>query len=832
MSASSSLLTIALTIMAVVQVLPAAEKPSANLIGNSDFESEGGWRSNWEPWPGVKARMKMLDDPQAAFNGRRSLEVECTQNSSGLTQWASNSFPIEKNQAYRIRFQYRGKAVAKLTCNLRQVTPPWTGHGSLVVSPVLEWNRGEYMAIASASIDNAALFFAFEGVGTVWLDDVSITPIDLPKVKPQPTGNLLPNASFELPLNYMDWGSELSDQYTFDTNASPDGRRSLRMLAASAPLKWGQVAGNLLRSPSLPLRQFCDHTLAATLRADKPTKVTLAMRSGKLTMFEQAFTVGPEWQRVSATGNTKLGDSFHVEILSDGPFEIDAIYLGEGTTAPRTFTTRSPVESCVRVVPNPSKMFVPGNAIALQIAASGDVRKRPYRLSLEAFDGKQIPIASGQIEGGAEPTTVTFRPERFGPFRVVLDVDGAAPAIDAFAVVPPRDAPPSPDSPFGGHVGGTDPVMLDMVQKMGVGWHRALWPPGITQWRSVEPKKGEWAFKDEQMAAFTRAHVNVMGSLMSTPDWAAVGQKQSAPGSVYSMAYPNDINDWRNYVTAVAKAYPQITTWELFNEPNVGIFWQGTHEQLMEMAAVAIDAIRKVNPDAKFVTQDFPGLTALKDAGVLQHVSALSEHWYAHGSTVDARVDQINGWIKSLRQGLADNGQPQVELWNTEFGPGAWGAIRSNDLTNRRRAVEYIVKHLSSQRAQGVAKFFPYHLRQAIGADGNNTFERDLTPTTGIAAYAVMIHLLENAKPAGELALSDPSLRAYQFESGQDLLVFAWSRDPEKTKTLGKPPAGVRVLDMFANPIADDDVTLEQMPKVFIGPKDQVVHLLTTPANP
>lgn len=804
----------------------------ANLLTNPGFETTGGWKSNWE-WANVKSRMTIKKDPAGAFAGNGYLEVECMSfrngATQGTTQFASHSFALKEGQPYRIRFHYRGERITKASFAVRLVPTPWTYYGRAEVSPVLEWNQGEFVFVSPVTRDDVALYISFEGEGKLFVDDVAVVPFDLPKVRPENTGNLLPNSSFELPLSMNDWALELFGPMALVKENTTDGRQSLAVRAKSEPLKWGQIRGNFLRSGKLSLRQFCDHTLAADLRADKPTNVTLSLLDGELKLMQKTFEVGTEWQRLSVTGNSLVAEKAYVTIVSTGPFQIDSVYLGEGETAPARFTPRSATEAYIKVQASPSKMFLTGQDVTAQIAAvfNDAQANKPldYQVILEHWDGKTETALTGTVVPNADPISVKFKPARNGPYRVLLKVSGAPDALDGLAVISPRSGPPVKNSAFGGHVALGDPIVADIAAKMGIASGRLHWPPDMTQWRAVEKARGQWTFNDKVAERYAQYHMSMLGILQSTPNWAAEGKQLSLGTSVYSMANPNQIEDWRTYCRTVAAHWPQITDWELFNEPNVGIFWPGTNEQLMELAREAIRAVREANPHARFIVTNHPSLEVLSKAGILKDTAAISEHWYAHGSTVDARVDQISEWIRNERHELIRLNASHVELWNTEFGPGSWGGLMAGSETEYRRGVEYISKHLPSQRAQGVTRFYPYMLNLSTGASGFSGIEKDGTPSSGITAYAAVIQMLERATPAGELALKNKTFRAYQFHQEGDLIVYVWSCDQEKSLPLGTLPASVRVYDAFANQV-QVDAAIGFIPIVMIGPEEEIRKLL------
>jgi hypothetical protein len=111
---------------------------------------------------------------------------------------------------------------------------------------------------------------------------------------------------------------------------------------------------------------------------------------------------------------------------------------------------------------------------------------------------------------------------------------------------------------------------LQTVDQLGVGLVRY-----IVNWRQIAPRKPrhpanpgdpayDWTAADATLGALYAHGITVLATLVRTPAWANGGRGQNAPPtSKYSLAA---------FAVAVAKRYPWLHLWEIWNEPNLQSF--------------------------------------------------------------------------------------------------------------------------------------------------------------------------------------------------------------------------------------------------------------------
>jgi hypothetical protein len=130
--------------------------------------------------------------------------------------------------------------------------------------------------------------------------------------------------------------------------------------------------------------------------------------------------------------------------------------------------------------------------------------------------------------------------------------------------------------------------------------------------------------------------------------------------------------------------------WELWNEPNGGMFWKPTPsaEDYVRLARVVYPAVKKADPDAflmgpALATGDFAYLEAVLKRGLLDYIDALSVHPYGSIKPEDAY-----GYYETCRKLMRKHGRKgkQIPIVSGEWG---FSAVRG---LNVDRQGEFIVR--------------------------------------------------------------------------------------------------------------------------------------------
>jgi hypothetical protein len=287
------------------------------------------------------------------------------------------------------------------------------------------------------------------------------------------------------------------------------------------------------------------------------------------------------------------------------------------------------------------------------------------------------------------------------------------------SATPARPPSPIPASIIGLHVAGVqDGAWPDPNVPIG---SLRLWDSG-TGWGQIETSPGRysWAQLDEAVAnAEEHGVTDILLVLGTTPAWNAKRIDTGdypAPGAASA---PKDLDAWDEYVAAVVDRYRgRISSYQIWNEASLSMFWDGTPRQMAELTDRAYRIIKDVDPGATVVaastTVRLEGafdrffvryLEALRDLD--WPVDAFSAHLYpASRATTDERAT----FIAQVTDALAAVGAPDLPVWDTELNYGLAGPGSENprQAIVGSRARDWVVETTMDSLALGISRTYWY----------------------------------------------------------------------------------------------------------------------------
>ncbi|MCU0262519.1 MAG: beta-galactosidase [Candidatus Nanopelagicales bacterium] len=262
---------------------------------------------------------------------------------------------------------------------------------------------------------------------------------------------------------------------------------------------------------------------------------------------------------------------------------------------------------------------------------------------------------------------------------------GSELASEPPTAAPPVDLPEATSTPpgepvarelFGTHVGllatGTQPVPAR------AGAIR-LWDAGVA-WRQLEPEQGQvdWALLDTAVAQAEKiGAADIQWVHGSPPQWAALDPE--APG-LYGPGTSSapDEGAYLDILRQVAQRYQgRITSYQVWNEANIKIFYRGKPDYLAELTLKAKNVLDEVDPDALLIGAS----TTVRSAGPVKpwygkYSAALAERgWPVDAMAVhlyplaDQGVDTRATYVRLMRDWLAERGWTGP-VWDTEVNFG------------------------------------------------------------------------------------------------------------------------------------------------------------------
>ncbi|MEI6360817.1 MAG: hypothetical protein WCP95_01675 [Actinomycetes bacterium] len=269
------------------------------------------------------------------------------------------------------------------------------------------------------------------------------------------------------------------------------------------------------------------------------------------------------------------------------------------------------------------------------------------------------------------------------------------------ALTPSASASATPSAtPSGAHMGEVIPATITGMHVAGVqdgAWPDRndpfgalrLWDNG-TNWSQIEAVKGQYNWKPLDAAVTNaRAHgvKDILLVLGGTPTWNASRIKKTDYPGPGAASTPKSLAAWDAFVRAVVKRYAgKITSYQIWNEASLVMFWNGTPETLAKMTKSAADIIHTGDPKAKVVAASttvrlagsfsrfFPRyLAALGQLG--WPIDVFAAHLYPSSlQTTDERA----AFIATVKQAISAAGAPDKPVWDTELNYGLAGPGPSN----------------------------------------------------------------------------------------------------------------------------------------------------------
>jgi hypothetical protein len=309
-----------------------------------------------------------------------------------------------------------------------------------------------------------------------------------------------------------------------------------------------------------------------------------------------------------------------------------------------------------------------------------------------------------------------------------------------------------------------------------------LWDAHVT-WKDLEPQPEQFNFtrldRYVEMARIT--NTEVLLPLGLTPQWASSRPSEPSAYGPGHAAPPRSIADWKRYVDAVATRYRgRIAAYEIWNEPNIDGFFSGSEAAMVELACVAHEAIKRIDPAASVVSpsathglQGVAWLDRYLQAGGSRCLDIVGFHFYTQAHEAPEAMTPL---AQEVRATLKRHNLNDAPLWNTEAGwylrnahrplTVPWHALDANT------AVAYVGQALLLGWSLGMQRFHWY-----AWDDGNlGLLELESgEPKAAAQAYAAMARWMTSATHLRCAPLS-PAITLCQWQRNGEHLRVIWSR--------------------------------------------------------
>src|SRR3954469_6673436 len=179
---------------------------------------------------------------------------------------------------------------------------------------------------------------------------------------------------------------------------------------------------------------------------------------------------------------------------------------------------------------------------------------------------------------------------------------------------------------------------LRVAQQVGAKYLRCAF-----SWNGIELRDGQYDFRfwDMLVAEASRAGIRIIPYVAYTPEWAARSPKD------FWQQPPRDPALFARVMRTLASRYRgKILSWELWNEPDLAEYWQGTAAEFATLVKGGAAAVREGDPDAVIVLGGMShGTSPFFDELINQHhlerwVDIIAFHGYPE-SWDDERTETV-----------------------------------------------------------------------------------------------------------------------------------------------------------------------------------------------
>lgn len=287
------------------------------------------------------------------------------------------------------------------------------------------------------------------------------------------------------------------------------------------------------------------------------------------------------------------------------------------------------------------------------------------------------------------------------------------------------------------------------LARLGVKWARCQ-----TGWNRCEAERGVYTFGwlDDVVDSLLEIGIQPWFNLgYGNPIYFPACEDPAAVG--WAPVYGEGVMEaWIAFTCALAEHFrSRVRHWEIWNEPNIVGFWKPEKpdaEAYVRMVRKTVPVIRERVQDAFIIGGAFAGIpkgymTACMDAGLAQHIDALSYHPYR--AVPEAKyADEV-----AFMRGLLDGQRPGIMLWQGENGcPSVGGETSTGALStlewDETRQAKWVLRRLITDLSLGVDLTSYYHTVDLVGYRGKTNFKGLLRGTeySPKPAYTAMQHVL------------------------------------------------------------------------------------------
>jgi len=281
-------------------------------------------------------------------------------------------------------------------------------------------------------------------------------------------------------------------------------------------------------------------------------------------------------------------------------------------------------------------------------------------------------------------------------------------------------------------------------------------------WNGIEKKQGvyAWDFWDRLVAEAERHNIELIPYVAYTPEWAA------RPGEDFWKQPPRDNALFAEFMEKIAARYRgRIRSWELWNEPDLREYWQGTTAEFADLVRQGAAAVRRADPNAVIVLGGMslgptPFFTQLmQQHRIAAYVDIIAQHGYPESWHPQRGEAIYFGWTRDIGELIAASASG-VDFWLNEIGYPDYRYSATNASKYGGTDVFYRYEHTAQY--QGAYLFKSFTMALASGnASIASWYRIDDFPRTERRLGDDLIHF--HLGVVDERGRPKPGFHAFQF---------------------------------------------------------------------
>lgn len=366
-------------------------------------------------------------------------------------------------------------------------------------------------------------------------------------------------------------------------------------------------------------------------------------------------------------------------------------------------------------------------------------------------------------------------------------------ALAAFAPPAHAQAPPSgSDERFGLVLVPADGVWLERAYQAGARANRFQ-----LNWWDVEPSPGQRDFgpAEEAIATIAAGGIEVTLLLTAPPEWARREGSDWVPAGL-DRPWDDPANAWGAFVYATVSRFKgKVRYYEIYNEPDLDQFWDGSPEEYAALLATGYRAAKAADPSAQvimagmahwsrpqFAEQVLNALRQIPDAEANNYFFDVAAwHWYS-------RADQLYERVLWARDLLQRYGMGEKPIWINETNIPVWGDGKGPQeatwgFGSTAEQAAFMIQAFTNAFAAGAERVFVFRLHDNGMDQTFGLMKDDGSPRPAYYAYQTAARWLSGARFVARETRGDVVLTTFRRAPDEKITV-AWTSGQERTNIL------------------------------------------------